>query len=76
MNNQPTDDERARYQRRLDTFVREGLEQAEAERLAGSAPIHASPLEHQATPHPSALHVSRNLRGWQQFRELFEEQTW
>ena len=34
MNNPPTDDERARYQRRLDTFVREGLEQPEAERLA------------------------------------------
>lgn len=30
----PTDDERARYQRRLDTFVREGLEASEAARFA------------------------------------------
>lgn len=42
------------------------------ERLAGSAPIHASPLEHQATPMPDPLGASRNFRGWRQFREAFE----
>lgn len=43
------------------------------ERLAGSAPIHASPLEHQATPMPDPLGASRNFRGWWQFREHREE---
>ena len=43
------------------------------ERLAGGAPIHASPLEHQgfATARPSTR--SRNFVGWWQFREMFEE---
>lgn len=43
------------------------------ERLVGSAPLHASPLEHQATPlatctdyHPS------NLQGWTQYRKIYE----
>lgn len=34
-------------------------------RLAGGRPIHASPLEHQATP---SAHGWTNFRGWQQFR--------
>ena len=34
MNDSFIDEERERYRRRIDTFVREGLEQAEAERLA------------------------------------------
>lgn len=37
-------------------------------RLAGSAPIHASPLEHQATPNGSDV-FEGNLRGWHQFRK-------
>lgn len=37
-------------------------------RLAGSSPIHASPLEHQATPTGSATFVA-NFRGWKQFRK-------
>lgn len=41
-------------------------------RLAGSRPIHASPLEHQAIPAPTAAAASRNFRGWIQFRQLFE----
>lgn len=43
------------------------------ERLAGSRPIHASPLEHQAMAMNYTLGVSRNFRGWKQFREDFEE---
>lgn len=49
------------------------------ERLAGSVPIHASPLEHQATPNhlkPGALDYNStlegNLKGWVQFRKLWE----
>jgi hypothetical protein len=39
------------------------------ERLAGSAPIHASPLEHQATPDAVG---TGNFKGWKQFRILVE----
>lgn len=42
------------------------------ERLAGSRPIHASPLEHQARAIESTKYV-RNFRGWQQFRASWEE---
>ena len=41
------------------------------DRLAGSAPIHASPLEHQAQTADADLR-SRNFVGWLQFREAFE----
>lgn len=41
-------------------------------RLCGASPVHASPLEHQATP--LGVHVPRpwvsNLRGWLQLRKL------
>lgn len=37
-------------------------------RLAGSAPIHASPLEHQATPTNEEDFVA-NFQGWKQFRK-------
>ena len=40
--------------------------------LAESVPIHASPLEHQAFPAPSAEHKSRNLMGFIQYREHYE----
>lgn len=43
------------------------------ERLAGGAPIHASPLEHQGFAMPVAGVRSRNFVGWWQFRELLEE---
>ncbi|MBT2325544.1 FAD-dependent thymidylate synthase [Variovorax paradoxus] len=43
------------------------------ERLAGSAPIHASPLEHQAEAAYRADQESRNFRGWHQHREIFED---
>ena len=43
------------------------------ERLAGNAPIHASPLEHQGFAMARANVRSRNFVGWWQFRELFEE---
>jgi hypothetical protein len=36
-------------------------------RLAGGRPMHASPLEHQATPGQS----TRNFIGWQQFRHVW-----
>ncbi len=41
------------------------------DRLAGSAPIHASPLEHVATP---AMGTPRgNFKGWTQFRQYVED---
>lgn len=43
------------------------------ERLVGSAPLHASPLEHQATPkHKSELSFVSNLQGWTQYRKVYE----
>lgn len=47
------------------------------DRLAGSVPIHASPLEHQASPlysHKDS-HLQGNFKGWIQFRKLFESGT-
>lgn len=43
-------------------------------RLAGSAPIHASPLEHQATPTGEDAFVG-NLCGWMQFRKEHEHEN-
>lgn len=43
-------------------------------RLAGSAPIHASPLEHQATPTGKDEFVG-NLCGWKQFRKEHEHEN-
>lgn len=42
------------------------------DRLVGSAPIHASPVEHQATPLLSANLWSGNFRGWYQHRKAVE----
>lgn len=53
------------------------------QRLAGAVPLHASPLEHQATPdypHPyeswrnKELHG--NLVGWIQYRKLWEQEIY
>ena len=44
------------------------------ERLVGSKPLHASPIEHQATPMSCAGGASRNFRGWAQHREAYEQQ--
>lgn len=44
------------------------------ERLVGSKPLHASPIEHQATPMTDASYWSNNFRGWLQHRALVEEQ--
>lgn len=41
------------------------------ERLVGSKPLHASPIEHQALA-GDAICRSRNFLGWTQYRELFE----
>jgi len=43
------------------------------ERLVGSAPLHASPLEHQATPknNHNSVPIS-NLNGWIQYRKIYE----
>lgn len=41
------------------------------ERLAGSTPMHASPLEHQATPGGTG-ELQGNLRGWTQYRKIWE----
>jgi thymidylate synthase ThyX len=59
------------------------------ERLAGAVPLHASPLEHQATPdeyhytnggytklgcvHP---HLHGNFSGWVQYRKLWEREIY
>lgn len=42
------------------------------DRLVGSAPMHASPLEHQAQPDPWGVspELYGNLRGWIQFRKV------
>lgn len=44
------------------------------DRLVGSAPLHASPLEHQATPknNHDSVPIS-NLKGWIQYRKIYEE---
>lgn len=41
------------------------------EDLVGSSPIHASPSEHQAYPHPTGDRV-KNHKGWVQYRALVE----
>ena len=48
------------------------------ERLVGSVPLHASPIEHQATPDPDTWpgtnrHLWGNLSHWVQFRKLYEQ---
>lgn len=43
------------------------------ERLAGSRPMHASPLEHQAVATEVSDLWSGNFRGWVQFRKLIED---
>lgn len=44
------------------------------ERLAGSRPMHSSPLEHQAFCNRGDTNtVSNNFRGWKQFRQYYEE---
>jgi len=42
------------------------------DRLVGSKPIHASPVEHQAYPLSSKYELCRNFRGWKQFRSLID----
>ena len=42
------------------------------ERLVGSRPLHASPIEHQATPLHSAEEWSGNFKGWLQNRQIVE----
>lgn len=42
------------------------------DRLAGGAPMHASPLEHQGAPAPRADIQSGNFVGWIQYRQLAE----
>lgn len=41
------------------------------ERLVGSKPLHASPIEHQACA-AGSVSRSRNFLGWYQYRDLFE----
>lgn len=43
------------------------------DRLVGSVPIHASPVEHQATPYLSSQDWCANFRGWEQHRQTVEE---
>lgn len=52
------------------------------ERLVGSAPLHASPAEHQATPDTreidhrwSAPWEHGNLRGWRQYRKMLPNEN-
>lgn len=59
------------------------------QRLAGSVPLHASPLEHQATPDDYHYtdggytklgyinsHLHGNLDGWVQYRKLWEKEIY
>ena len=46
------------------------------QRLAGSVPLHASPLEHQATPMYDRAFASGNLFGWTQYRKLWEHEIY
>ncbi len=53
------------------------------QRLAGAVPLHASPLEHQATPYhlePGALgynpSIQGNFKGWIQYRKLWEQEIY
>lgn len=39
-------------------------------RLITSKPSHASPIEHQATPHINPYNASGNFYGWDQYRKL------
>lgn len=43
------------------------------DRLVGSTPLHASPIEHQASPFQSRFSSSNNFVGWRQFRWIFEK---
>lgn len=45
------------------------------DRLVGSAPIHASPAEHQARASSDPTLVSGNLRGWIQFRKTLSNEN-
>jgi thymidylate synthase ThyX len=42
------------------------------DRLVGSKPLHASPVEHQAYAVANAYHRSGNFRGWWQHRKMVE----
>lgn len=53
------------------------------QRLAGAVPLHASPLEHQATPYhlkPGSIgydaELQGNLKGWIQYRKLWEREIY
>jgi hypothetical protein len=43
------------------------------DRLVGSKPLHASPIEHQAIGAPFAEMPSNNFKGWVQFRWIYEQ---
>lgn len=43
------------------------------ERLAGAVPLHASPLEHQATPEPLIQENWGNFKHWTQYRKIWEK---
>jgi Thymidylate synthase complementing protein len=43
------------------------------ERLVGMVPLHASPVEHQATPHEDPDAWSGNFKGWSQHRKFLEQ---
>lgn len=45
------------------------------DRLLGSAPIHASPAEHQAMATDEIMARSGNLRGWIQYRKTLENEN-
>lgn len=44
------------------------------DRLAGAVPLHASPLEHQATPmYNQQQHLQGNFKDWIQYRKTWEQ---
>lgn len=48
------------------------------ERLAGAVPLHASPLEHQASPdcNYASPGMHGNLQGWIQYRKVWEQEIY
>lgn len=46
------------------------------ERLVGGAPLHASPVEHQAYPLPLNSQWGKNFRGWHQHRSVVEREIY
>ena len=45
------------------------------DKLVGSDPMHASPIEHQATYAVDKSMISGNFKGFHQFRQMYDKNT-